>query len=110
MEEILLKIETEDEASELFEEISQMNSKKYNQTKAAEELNELSLVLLQFANKKGDCLPDIQELYDEFGDVLIRLEMVMNSMDLDPERIKARILHKANKYAKWIGDKAYSEI
>lgn len=54
------------------------NSWEYNHLKAVEELTELSEVLIKKVNKKGGPKePTNQEIIDELGDVLIRIEILM---------------------------------
>jgi hypothetical protein len=72
------------------------NSEDYNLRKAAEELIELGLVLLQQVNKPHEKLQ--QEIIDEIGDVKIRMEVL--SIMFPADKIQERIEYKVEKFKK----------
>lgn len=74
------------------------NDRKYNLLKAAEELQELSLVLTQMALKEKKVKD--QEVIDEIGDVKIRLA-VLEGM-FSQLKIKRRIRYKLTKFRSYI--------
>lgn len=106
----LEKIDNPRQVGELMDYIGSKNTLKYNLTKTAEELMELGLVLLQYANKKGKCQPKKQELIDEVGDVLMRMEIMVKTMEVTDDEIEIRILKKANSYLKYCKEDVYREI
>ena len=65
---------------ELIKYLVENNDYKYNLLKTAEELQELSLVLTQMALKEEKV--DKQEVIDEIGDVIIRLNVLCNLFSL----------------------------
>ena len=82
----------------LLDAINKKNTPEYNTFKTVEELQELSLVLTQKQLKPtnvGD-----QEVIDEIGDVLIRLEMLLKKYD--PNLVKKRINYKLSKFSEYI--------
>lgn len=84
------------------------NGQEYNFRKTAEELMELALVLLQTINKKQHGAPDEQEIIDEIGDVIIRLE-VLKRLYSD-EKINQRIKFKMDKFQAYIDTKKYRKF
>jgi NTP pyrophosphatase (non-canonical NTP hydrolase) len=107
---VIKEIVTKSEIRELLNFLASENGKRYNLRKCAEELNELAAVCLKMSNKKGEFLPDRQEIIDEAGDVLMRVKMVLKSESINPAEIRERIRHKANKYLKLLQDGTYSKI
>lgn len=82
----------------LLDAINKKNTPEYNTFKTVEELQELSLVLTQKQlkpTKVGD-----QEVIDEIGDVLIRLEMLLKKYD--PNLVRKRINYKLSKFSEYI--------
>lgn len=79
------------------------NDYKYNLLKAAEELQELSLVLTQMALKEEKV--DKQEVIDEIGDVVIRLNVLFHLFSL--KKISKRIKFKLNKLKSYIKENKY---
>lgn len=79
------------------------NDYKYNLLKAAEELQELSLVLTQMALKEEKV--DKQEVIDEIGDVKIRLKVIQYFFS--KKKIKKRIRFKLDKLKSYITDNKY---
>lgn len=102
------KVEHFHEVVDILDFLAVNNDKKYNLTKAAEELTELTEVLLKTANKKPADHPGSQALIDEVGDVKIRLHMLsaMYGQDLD-QAVHERLLYKTNKYLQYIKDGKY---
>lgn len=82
------------------------NTRDYNMRKAAEELAELSLVLLQKINKPLKV--DDADIIDEIGDVKIRLGVLERMYDRS--KITERVLHKISKYEGYIADGIYEQI
>lgn len=84
------------------------NGVDYNQRKAAEEFSELVTVLLQRENKKIKGSPDDQEVIDEIGDAIIRLEILKKLYN--EEEIQRRVDHKLSKYVGYIEQQTYSKF
>lgn len=84
------------------------NNGDYNLRKAAEELMELALVLIQSSNKKISGAPQEQEIIDEIGDVVIRIEVLKKLFPQD--KIQKRIEYKMNKFRGYIETKKYSKF
>lgn len=103
----LKKIETQAQAYGIFDFLGERNARKYNLTKLAEELNELSDVCLKLHNKKPDRHPTKQELIDEIGDVKARIKMLMVSEGITNADLRTRHLYKANKYLGYIKKNKY---
>lgn len=82
----------------LLDAISKKNTPEYNTFKTVEELQELSLVLTQ-KQLKPTKVSD-QEVIDEIGDVLIRLEMLLKNYDLN--LVKKRIDYKLSKFSEYV--------
>ncbi len=74
------------------------NDKNYNLLKCAEELSELQTILLQNINKEKDV--NIQDIIDEIGDCVIRLEVL--KLIYDKTLIKERVDYKLNKFRIYI--------
>ena len=74
------------------------NELKYNTIKAAEEFSELCTVLLQKSLKEYK-VPD-QEVIDEIGDCIIRLEILKKLFD--QKKIQERVDYKLSKFAEYI--------
>lgn len=79
------------------------NDKDYNFLKAAEELQELSLVLTQSVLKKKQ-VPD-KEIIDEIGDVKIRLAIIEKFFS--KEEIDKRINYKFSKFQEYLDKGKY---
>jgi NTP pyrophosphatase (non-canonical NTP hydrolase) len=82
------------------------NGFEYNLSKASEELQELSLVLTQKLNKPHRV--DNQEIIDEIGDVIIRIEILKKIYDID--KINERVAYKLSKFASYVDNKKYKKI
>ena len=74
------------------------NDKNYNLLKCTEELSELQTILLQNINKEKDI--NIQDIIDEIGDCVIRLEVL--KLIYDKILIKERVDYKLNKFRTYI--------
>ena len=88
---------------ELIKYLVENNDYKYNLLKTAEELQELSLVLTQMALKEEKV--DKQEVIDEIGDVIIRLNVLFHLFSL--KKISKRIKFKLNKLKSYIKENKY---
>ena len=69
------------------------NSREYTLLKTAEELQELALILIQSVTKDTEI--DDQDIIDEIGDVLIRINVLREFFPED--RIQERIEYKLKK-------------
>ena len=74
------------------------NDKNYNLLKCTEELSELQTILLQNINKEKDV--NIQDIIDEIGDCIIRLDVL--KLIYDKTLIKERVDYKLNKFRTYI--------
>lgn len=90
----------------IIQHLVKENGHKYNLHKAAEEFQELALVLNQKLLKPTKV--DDQEIIDEIGDCIIRLEILKNKYPL--ELIQKRIDYKLGKYKEYIDHKTYDQI
>lgn len=91
---------------EIIDHLFVNNGEKYNLHKASEECQELGLVLNQYLLKPTKV--DQQEIIDEIGDVIIRLEILKKMFPAD--KIKERIAYKLSKYQEYIDHKLYNQI
>lgn len=91
---------------EIIDIIFRNNGQVYNMHKASEELQELALVLNQKLLKPKKV--DDQEIIDEIGDVLIRMEILKKIYPMD--KILARIDKKLSKFKEYNDHKTYSKI
>lgn len=91
---------------EIIDIIAKNNGQVYNMHKASEELQELALVLNQKLLKPKKV--DDQEIIDEIGDVLIRMEILKKIYPM--EKILARIDKKLSKFRDYNDHKTYSKI
>ena len=80
----------------------------HNFKKTIEELMELALVLMQKLNKPIAGAPEEQEIIDEIGDVIIRLEVLKRLFPMD--KIEKRIKFKMDKFRGYIETKKYSKF
>lgn len=80
------------------------NDKTYNILKAAEELQELSLVLIQSLSKGVE----EQEIIDEIGDVKFRIKVLEEYFN--KEKIQERIDKKLKKNLEYLNNKKYKNI
>lgn len=91
---------------EIIDYLHQKNGERYNLHKASEECQELGLVLNQYLLKPGKV--NVQEIIDEIGDVMIRLEILKKMFS--NEAIQLRIEKKLSKYKEYIDDERYNQI
>ena len=89
--------------TQLINHLVKNNDYKYNLLKAAEELQELSLVLTQMALKENKV--DKQEVIDEIGDVKIRLRVLEHFFSR--KRIQKRIVKKMNNLKRYVSENKY---
>lgn len=94
------------EQKKLIEKIRKQNGKVYNFHKTAEELLELALVLNQKLLKPTKV--NDQEIIDEIGDVIIRLETLKPYFNQG--KILDRINYKLGKYKEYNDHKRYKQI
>lgn len=90
----------------LIKNLINYNSKEYNLHKASEELQELALVLNQKLLKPNKV--DDQEIIDEIGDVIIRLEVLKQMYN--PDKITERVRFKCEKFEKYIKEGKYKTV
>ncbi|HEX8586142.1 MAG TPA: hypothetical protein VF680_17250 [Allosphingosinicella sp.] len=88
---------------EIINKLAETNDYTYNLLKAAEELNELSLVLIQLVNKPNKV--NLKEVTDEIGDVKIRLKVLEELFSKDD--VKARVTYKLGKFAEYFKSGKY---
>jgi|SRR5581483_5830182 len=93
---------------EIVNTLTEMNGERYNIHKASEEAQELGLVLNQYLLKPTKV--DKQEIVDEIGDVLIRIQILMNMGLVSEEEVQARIDYKLSKYQEYLDHKLYNQI
>jgi hypothetical protein len=86
--------------------LKENNGTAYNLHKAAEECQELGLVLTQSLLKSDKVQP--QKVIDEIGDVIIRLEILKLIYPI--KDIEARIKYKLSKYREYIDHEKYKNI
>lgn len=88
---------------ELIKYLADNNDYKYNLLKAAEECQELALVLTQMALKEDKVKK--QEVIDEIGDVEIRIKVLKHFFSKD--KIKTRFQFKIDKLKSYVKDNKY---
>lgn len=91
----LKKLKEEDyilRKNEIIKLIATTNNRKYNLTKLAEELNELSTVILQTANKNKEI--DFTHIIEEIGDVHYRLEIALATIFVNKEITEKKIVKR----------------
>lgn len=91
---------------QIINHLVENNGEQYNLHKASEEMQELGLVLNQYLLKPKKVKQ--QEIIDEIGDVIIRLEVLKRMFPID--KIEARVEEKLSKYQEYIDHKSYSTI
>jgi len=84
------------------------NNGDHNFKKTVEELMELALVLMQKLNKPISGAPEEQEIIDEIGDVIIRMEVLKELFPKD--KVNKRIKFKMDKFRTYIETKKYSKF
>ena len=88
---------------ELIKYLVENNDYKYNLLKTAEELNELSTILLQYVNKDNKI--DKQKIIEEIGDSIIRIKILKKLFS--KKKVKERIKFKLNKFRSYIKEAKY---
>ena len=88
---------------ELIKYLVENNDYKYNLLKTAEELNELSTILLQYVNKDNKI--DKQKIIEEIGDSIIRIEVLKKLFN--KKKINLRINFKLKKLKSYIKNNKY---
>ena len=88
---------------ELIKYLAETNDYKYNLLKTAEELNELSTILLQYVNKDNKI--DKQKIIEEIGDSIIRITVLKKLFN--KKKINSRINFKLNKLKSYIKENKY---
>ena len=88
---------------ELIKYLVENNDYKYNLLKTAEELNELSTILLQYVNKNNKI--DKQKIIEEIGDSIIRITVLKKLFN--KKKINSRINFKLNKLKSYIKENKY---
>ena len=88
---------------ELIKYLVENNDYKYNLLKTAEELNELSTILLQYVNKDNKI--DKQKIIEEIGDSIIRITVLKKLFN--KKKINLRVKFKLNKLKSYIKENKY---
>lgn len=91
---------------EIIQHLATNNGERYNLHKASEECQELGLVLNQYLLKPTKVDP--QEIIDEIGDVIIRIEILKKMFPI--EKINERVAFKLGKYEEYIDHEKYENI
>lgn len=102
----MTQIETEIQVLNDFLKIANYNDPKYNYYKLAEELAELSEIVLKMANKKEEYRPPKEKLVEEAGDVLCRLYIVLAKDDAI-EGAEIRSMEKLNSLVNKVDKNLY---
>ena len=97
---------TELERKGIIDILVERNGYHYNLHKAAEELQELALVLTQKLLKPKKV--DDQEIIDEIGDVEVRMEILKKIFD--KQKIEKRIAYKLGKFHEYVDHNSYKHI
>lgn len=87
----------------VIQTLIEKNDYKYNLQKAAEEFQELALVLMQLSLKPKKVDP--QEVIDEIGDCKIRMKIIESFFDRD--KVKTRVKFKIDKFGGYIKEGKY---
>lgn len=106
----LIKIETienETQAEDLLGFLASDNDKTFNRTKLLEELLELSEKIAKSLNKKPEYQPSQQDIVEEIGDVLLRLQIYMKSEAIPEDLVVDRTLLKINKFLEYLKNNQY---
>lgn len=102
------KVDSIEKAKIVLDFISARNDPKYNMTKLAEELTELSELILKSVNKKPEHKPDLSHIIEEIGDVSLRLYVYISANGISSEQIDERIIEKSNRFLSYIKEKKYN--
>jgi len=97
---------TQEEANHIIDVLHARNGNQYNLLKAAEECQELALALIQKVTKVNK--PDDQEIIDEIGDVMIRVEILQKIFSQD--LIRKRVEEKLSKFQTYLDHEKYKQI
>lgn len=95
-----------EENQAIIDAVVKRNNHRYNLHKAAEECQELGLVLTQLLLKPDKV--DEQEVIDEIGDVIIRIEMLSQIFPL--AKILQRLDYKLGKFKEYHDSDKYPNI
>jgi len=95
-----------EEKEAVLDHMARRNEGSYNLTKAAEELQELALVLLQRVHKGG--MVPTKEIIDEIGDVEIRVDVLKRIFS--KEAVEERVNKKLTKYRGYIDTNKHRNI
>lgn len=98
--------ETKQERKGIIDILVERNGYHYNLHKSAEECQELALVLTQKLLKHKKV--DDQEIIDEIGDVIIRLEILQKIFD--KQKIEKRVAYKLGKFQEYVDHESYKHI
>ena len=98
--------ESKEKTKSILDILVEKNGYHYNLHKASEELQELSLVLTQKLLKPKKV--DDQEIIDEIGDVIIRLDILKKIFN--NEKIENRVAYKLSKFNEYIQQDKYKQI
>jgi len=91
----------------IYTHLVNTNEPDYNLTKACEELNELSEVILKRVNKgKTPKSPENKAIIEEIGDVEIRLNILKRIFGL--EDCEQRVHDKLTKFEGYIAENKYT--
>ena len=94
------------ENEKIINSLVNTNEKRYNMEKAVEELLELAEVLMKKVLKAGGPKePSDQEVIDEIGDVMIRVEVLARIFDED--KVYDRVEFKLSKFAQYMEEGKY---
>ena len=95
-----------EENQKIIDAVVDRNDYRYNLHKASEECQELGLVLTQLLLKPDKV--DQQEVIDEIGDVIIRIEMLCQLFPLD--KIMKRLDDKLAQFKNYHDSDKYPNI
>jgi NTP pyrophosphatase (non-canonical NTP hydrolase) len=86
--------------------LAKTNSAAYNLLKAAEELAELSEVVLKMHNKSPKNKPKVEKLIEEIGDVELRLKILKINYAIK-EQVKERVQNKLSELLEYYNKNMY---
>jgi hypothetical protein len=89
---------TAEEEEQIFDYMAEKNTRKYNILKAAEEFQELALILTQSVTKPGRI--NETQITNEIGDAIIRLKVLERKFPMEP--VAERISNKLNQFQRFI--------
>lgn len=91
---------------EPIKEILAYNKPEFQYIKLAEELAELSEVIIKRYLKKDPHKPPIEKIIEELGDVKLRIELLIAQENIH-YHVEDRILQKSNKLLNYIDNGEY---